>query len=92
MKERPFIVVVTDARGVTHDYVLKARNAKHAEREARECMAQSEWATTLVGITPIVDYTGPARLRRLLAVATFAVSGIAITLMMFVGLSLEGAI
>ena len=91
MKARPFIVVVMDARGVTHDYVFKARNARHAEREARECMAQNEWATTLIEIIPIVDHTRPARLRRLLAVATFAVSGITITLITFIGVSLERA-
>jgi hypothetical protein len=94
MKVRPFMVVVMDAQGVTHDYVFKARRRRHAEREARECVAQSEWATTLVGITPIVDDNTRARRRRLLALGAFtlAFSGITITSMMIIGLSLEGAI
>jgi hypothetical protein len=92
VKVRPFIVVVMDGEGVTHDYVFKARSARHAEREARECMAQSERTTTLVGITPIVDHRRRARRRRLLAVATFAVSGITITLMTVIELGLERAI
>jgi hypothetical protein len=44
-------VVVMDAQGVTHDYVFKARSARHAEREARECISQNEWATTLIEIS-----------------------------------------
>jgi hypothetical protein len=92
MKIRPYMAVVMDAKGVTHDYVFKARSRRHAEREARECVAQSGCATTLVGLTPIVEYTRRARRRRLLAVAAFAISGISITSMMFMGLSLGGAI
>jgi hypothetical protein len=85
----PYVVVVVDAEGRTHDYLFKARSRRHAEREARECVAQSEWATSLVRITPMVDYT--RRRRRMLAVAAFAISGISMTWAMFIGLSLQGA-
>ena len=92
MKIRPYMAVVMDTEGVTHDYVFKTRSRRHAELEARECVAQSGCATTLVGITPLVGYTSRPRRRRLLAVAAFAISGISITSMMFIGLSLGGAI
>ena len=91
MKVKPFMVVVMDAEGVTNNYIFKARNRRHAERDARECVAQSDRGTTLVGVTPMVDYTRRAGRRRLLAVATFAVSGTTIAAMI-IGLSLEGAI
>jgi hypothetical protein len=94
MKVRPFIAVVMDAEGITHDYVFKASDARHAEREARECLAQSERATTLVGITPMADDRRRGRSRRLLALGTFVfvVSGATIAAMLIIGLSLEGAL
>jgi hypothetical protein len=84
-------MVVMDAEGVTHPYFLKARSLRHAKRQAREWVARTEWAKTVVWVKPAVDGSSP---RGLLAVAglTFVVSGIAITAAMIIGLSLEGAL
>ena len=94
MKDGAFIVEVMDAEGATYKYVFKARSRRHVKREAREWVARSEWATTLIGIKPEAHYTSPATSRSLLAVAgvTLAVAGVTIFAMMIIGLSLEGAI
>jgi hypothetical protein len=93
MKVRPFIVVVVDAEGATHDYVFKARSGRQAKRDAREWVERSAWATALLSVTAMVDRTR-ARRRRLLAFGTltFVVAGTTITSMMFIGLSLQGLI
>jgi hypothetical protein len=83
-------MAVTDAEGVTHQYVLKARSLRYAKRQAREWVKRAEWTATLAWVRP-AGHQGSAR--RLLAVAgaTFVVSGLAISAAMIVGLSLEGA-
>jgi hypothetical protein len=91
---RLFDMDVVDDEGVTHRYLLKARSLRDAKRQAREWMTHVEWSATLVEVRPMVDQRSETRVRRLLVVAgiTFAVSGIALTTMMVIGLSLQGAI
>lgn len=93
---KSYIAKVADAEGVTSQYVFTTRSRRRAEHEAREWVRQCQWDATLVGITRAVDHRGARRAsaRRLLLVAgfTLALSGLTITAMMVIGLSLEGAL
>ena len=84
-------MAVMDAEGVTHQYILKARSLRHANRLAREWVTRTKWSATLVSVRPEIQQGGA---RRLLAVAgaTFVVGGLTITAAMIVVLSLEGAV
>jgi len=97
MKMRPFkryVATVMDAEGVTYQYVFTATSRRRAKREAREWVSRTEWGATLVRITRVVDPGLDAKGLRLLVVAgfTLVMSGITITAMMIIGLSLEGAL
>ena len=97
MRIRPFkryFAAVSDADGVTYDYVFTATSRRRAKREAREWVSRTEWDATFVRITGQVDPGWEAKGLRLLAVAglTLVVSGTTIAAMMIVGLRLEGAI
>lgn len=85
---RAFIKTVTAADGTKHTYCVKAKSLRHARRDAREWVAQAEWCAELVDVSPLEESS------RLLAVAatTFVVSGIAITVAMVIGWSVEGAL
>lgn len=89
-------MTAANAEGTTLDFVFMARSHRHAKQQARAWVARSEWATTLVGITPIdeVDHISPVTGRRLLAVAgaTFAVAGITLAGTAMLALRLEGAL
>ena len=85
-----YIALVQDAEGVSYQYVSTAESRQHAENEARESL--EEWGATLVGMTPVEDRpVGPRRLARLAAL-TAVVFGVGIAAMMFIGLSIEGAL
>lgn len=83
-----------DAEGITHDYVFKARSHRHAKRDVHDWLARTEWAETLVEITPIAQSRRgtPRRRRVAIAAATFALSGITIIAMIVVALNLESAL
>jgi hypothetical protein len=96
VKVRPFKayrVVVADDEGITHEYVFTARSRRGVKQDARDWVAATDWAATLVRIT-LIDGGFEAKAFRLLAVAgvTLVVSGTLITTMMVIGLSLEGAL
>ena len=76
-----------NAEGATHEYGFKATNRRDATRQAREWVARTEWATSLVGV-----YRPIEKSRRLLVVAgvTFATAGTTIAAAMIVELSVEG--
>lgn len=65
---RPFIVAVTDAEGVRHEYVFKAKSRRHATHRARAWVRRLEWDATLVEVTPMVnidrEYALKAKSRR----------------------------
>jgi hypothetical protein len=86
----PFVMTVRGADGGTHRYYVRAKNLRHAKRDAREWVVQTEWCESLVDVSPVYDSSQ----RRLLAVAatTFVVSGIAITAAMVIALSIQGAL
>ena len=89
------MAVIADAEGVTSGYCFKAQSRRRAEKDAREWASRQVWGATFVGIAQMGEPRwGTSQGRRLLAVAgiTFAVSGLTITTMMIIGLSLEGAL
>jgi hypothetical protein len=94
MRPRAYIAKVADPEGATHEYRFDARTRRGARRQAREWVACTDWDATLVGIEREVNPRWGARHRRLLAVAgvTFVASGIAISAIMIIGLSLEGGL
>ena len=94
MKVKPFIAVIADADGQTHEYLFEATTRRRVRRDVREWCKRTEWETTIVAIEPAAVHRSEARDHRLLRLAgiTFAVSGITITIAMIVGLSLEGAL
>ena len=88
---KSYVAVVVDAEGVTYEYVSIAKNRRHAEREVRE--SARRWGATLVGINPVVGRKwGVGRRELVVAGVTFGVSGVTITAMMIIGLTLEGAL
>jgi hypothetical protein len=95
MRLTRYMATVVDPEGCTHNYVFEARTRRGARRQAREWVAMTNWGATFVGIERAFSggQRPGARGRRLLAIAgvTFVVSGITISAMMIVGLSLEGA-
>jgi hypothetical protein len=94
MRERPFIALISDADGVTGEYVFTATTRRRVKRDVREWCERTDWGATIVAIKPAVASGSGARGHRLLRVAgiTFAVSGITIAALMIVGLTLEGAV
>lgn len=93
MRMKPFIAVIADAEGGTHEYLFQATTRRRVKRDVREWVKRTDWGATIVAIEPAVEHRREARGRRLLRVTgTFAVSGITITTMMIVGLSLKGAL
>ena len=94
MREKPFIVLISDAEGMSGEYIFKAKTRRRVNRDVREWCKRSDWGATVVAIRPAVVSGGGARGHRLLRVAgiTFAVCGVTIAATMIVGLMVEGAL
>ena len=93
MRLKGYIAVVADAEGAISTYRFDARTRRGAKRQAREWVARTDWAATFIGIERPVQHRSGTKGRRLLAIGgiTFAAAGIAISTLMIIGLSLEGA-
>ncbi|MFO7572411.1 MAG: hypothetical protein R6W48_07410 [Gaiellaceae bacterium] len=94
MRVRPFIAFIADAEGNISEHLFQATTRRRVKRDVRAWVERTDWGATIVAIEPAVVRGREARDRRLLRVAgiTFAVSGLTITTMMVIGLSLEGGL
>jgi hypothetical protein len=89
-RDRFFVMSVADAEGGTHEYLLKARSQRHAERQAHDWVSQTPWCTTPAAVRPVGDQ-GIARRLLVVGGVTLAVSAPTIAAAVVIGLSLEGA-
>jgi hypothetical protein len=88
-----YVVSVTDAEGITREYVFWERSRRRAKAKAQSYWGA--WGATLVEVSTYVAASGRlGDVRRLFTLAglTFAVAGVTIAAMMLVSLRLEGAL
>jgi hypothetical protein len=90
---RGYIAVVADAEGAISTYRFDARTRRGAERQARQWVTRTDWPATFIRIERPVQHPRATRGRRLLAIGgiRFVTAGFAISTLMIIGLSLEGA-
>jgi hypothetical protein len=95
-RAKQYVVSVTDAEGITREYVCLWKSSRRRAKAEAQSYWGVHWGATRVEVRRAYE-AASGRLvdvRRLLTVAgvTFVVSGVAIAALMFIALSLEGAV
>jgi hypothetical protein len=61
MRVKPFIALIADSEGGTHEYLFQATTRRRVERDVREWVKRTDWGATIVAIEPAVGDRTAAR-------------------------------